>query len=82
MGGKPARSRSILGWHARQPPRPLVIYGAEDGALVAADATTGKTLWSFQTNHTWKASPMTYSFDGKQFVGVAAGSNIFAFGVQ
>jgi alcohol dehydrogenase (cytochrome c) len=60
----------------------LVIYGAEDGALVAADATTGKTLWSFQTNHTWKASPMTYSFDGKQFVGVAAGSNIFAFGVQ
>src|SRR5215467_6652336 len=54
----------------------LVIFGEEGGALMAADASTGKPLWSFQTNHTWKASPMTYSFDGKQYIGVAAGSNI------
>lgn len=60
----------------------LVIFGAEDGALVAADATSGKMLWSFQTNHSWKASPMAYSFDGKEYIGVAAGSNIFAFGIQ
>jgi alcohol dehydrogenase (cytochrome c) len=37
----------------------LVIFGEEGGALMAADAVTGKPLWSFQTNHTWKASPMT-----------------------
>jgi alcohol dehydrogenase (cytochrome c) len=48
---------------------------------MAADAKTGKPLWSFQTNQTWKASPMTYLFDGKQYVGVAAGSNIIAFGI-
>ena len=60
----------------------LIIFGSEDGSLVASDASTGKVLWSFQTNHTWKASPMTYSFDGKQYIGVAAGSNIFAFGIQ
>jgi alcohol dehydrogenase (cytochrome c) len=60
----------------------LVIFGEEGGALMAADAATGKPLWSFQTNHTWKASPMTYSFDGKQYIGVAAGSNILAFGIQ
>jgi alcohol dehydrogenase (cytochrome c) len=59
----------------------LVIFGEEGGALMAADAATGKPLWSFQTNHTWKASPMTYSFDGKQYIGVAAGSNILAFGI-
>ena len=60
----------------------LVIFGEEGGALMAADAVTGKPLWSFQTNQTWKASPMTYSFDGKQFVAVAAGSNIIAFAIQ
>jgi len=59
----------------------LVIFGEENGALMAADAKTGKPLWSFQTNQTWKASPMTYMFDGKQYVGVAAGSNVIAFGI-
>ncbi len=43
---------------------------------MAADAVTGKPLLSFQTNESWKASPMTYSFDGKQYIGVAAGANI------
>jgi alcohol dehydrogenase (cytochrome c) len=60
----------------------LVIFGEEGGALMAADAVTGKPLWSFPTNATWKASPMTYTFDGKQYIAVAAGSNIIAFGVQ
>jgi alcohol dehydrogenase (cytochrome c) len=60
----------------------LVIFGAEGGELMAADAVTGKPLWSFDTNQLWKASPMTYSFDGKQYIGVAAGANIMAFGIQ
>jgi alcohol dehydrogenase (cytochrome c) len=59
----------------------LVIFGEEGGALMAADAVTGKPLWSFNTNQLWKASPMTYLFDGKQYVAVAAGSNIIAFGI-
>jgi len=59
----------------------LVIFGEEGGALMAADAVTGKPLWMFRTNHSWKASPMTYVFDGKQYVAVAAGSNIIAFGI-
>ena len=33
-----------------------------------------KPLWSFQTSQLWKASPMTYMFDDKQYVAVAAGS--------
>jgi len=36
-------------------------------------------LWSFQTSQLWKASPMTYQFDGKQYVAIASGSNIIAF---
>jgi alcohol dehydrogenase (cytochrome c) len=58
-----------------------VIFGEDGGAFMAADAVTGKPLWKFQTNHTWKASPMTYMFDGQQYIAVAAGGNIIAFGV-
>ena len=57
----------------------LVFFGEDSGALMAADATTGKPLWQFQANQLWKASPMTYLFDGKQYIAVASGSSILAF---
>ena len=59
----------------------LVFFGDDSGAFAAADAVSGKPLWSFSTNQVWKASPMTWMFDRKQFVGVAAGPNIIAFGL-
>ena len=59
----------------------LVFFGENSGAFMAADAATGKPLWQFPTNQTWKASPMTYMFDHKQYIAVAAGSNILAFAV-
>ncbi|MEP6915654.1 MAG: PQQ-binding-like beta-propeller repeat protein [Acidobacteriota bacterium] len=60
----------------------LVIVGEEGGALMAVDAVSGKPLWSFQTNQTWRASPMTYGFDGKQYIAVAAGPSIIALALQ
>ena len=59
----------------------VVFFCEDSGALMAADASTGKRLWSFQTSQLWKASPMTYRFDDKQLIAVASGSNIFAFGL-
>ncbi len=59
----------------------ILIFGEDGGSLMAADAANGKPLWSFKTNQNWKASPMTYSFDNKQFVAVASGSAIIAFGL-
>jgi alcohol dehydrogenase (cytochrome c) len=59
----------------------IVIFGEDSGALMAADAATGKPLWSFQTSVLWKASPMTYVFDDKQYIAIAAGPNILAFGL-
>jgi len=59
----------------------VVIFGEDSGSLMAADAKSGKPLWSFQTNQLWKASPMTYMFDNKQYVAVASGPNIIAFGL-
>lgn len=59
----------------------LVFFGEEGGAFMAADASTGKELWSFHANARWHASPMAYVFDGRQYFAVAAGSNIVAFGL-
>jgi glucose dehydrogenase len=59
----------------------LVFYGDGSGAFVAADAKSGKLLWHFNTGQSWKASPMTYTADGRQFIAIAAGSTIVAFGL-
>ncbi len=57
----------------------LVFYGDDSGALAAVNARTGVPLWHFQTSESFRASPMTYAVDGKQYVAVAAGSNIVSF---
>jgi PQQ-dependent dehydrogenase (methanol/ethanol family) len=59
----------------------LVFYGDGSGAFVAADAKSGKLLWHFNTGQSWKASPMTYTVEGRQFIAIAAGSTIVAFGL-
>ena len=57
----------------------LVFFGENSGAFMAVDAGTGKALWQFPANYSWKASPMTYMFDNKQYVAIAVGPNIVAF---
>ena len=59
-----------------------MIVGEEGGALMAVDAASGTPLWSFQTNQVWRASPMTYMFDGRQYIAVASGNNILAFAIH
>jgi alcohol dehydrogenase (cytochrome c) len=59
----------------------VVMYGSDDDSFAAADAKTGKPLWRFQTGDAPHASPMTYVFDHKQYIAVALGSNIIAFGL-
>jgi alcohol dehydrogenase (cytochrome c) len=57
----------------------VVFFGENSGSFMAVDASDGRVLWQFQTNAVWKASPMTYTFDNKQYVVVAAGQSIIAF---
>ena len=60
----------------------LIFFGdSAGGAFVAADAKTGQLLWHFDTGLGWQAGPMTYSIDGKQFIGVMAGSTVMTFGL-
>jgi len=59
----------------------LVFFGDDGGALGAADAKTGKQLWSYPFTDSLHTSPMTYMFDNKQYVGMVVGSLVYAFGL-
>jgi alcohol dehydrogenase (cytochrome c) len=51
----------------------LLFTGDQRGRVIALDAKTGKTLWSFQTGSGINASPITYELDGKQYVAILSG---------
>jgi len=57
----------------------LVFFGDDAQSFEAVDAATGKPLWHFQTGQDISASPMTYAVNSKQYVAIAAGSDIFTF---
>ena len=57
----------------------LVFFGDDAGTFEAVDAATGKPLWHFNTGQDMSASPMTYAIEGKQYVAIAAGSDVFSF---
>lgn len=58
----------------------LVFYGETSGGFAAVDAKAGKTLWHFEAGGSaWKASPMTYTVEGRQYVAIASDANILAF---
>jgi len=59
----------------------VIFYGDPSGDFVAVDEREGKTLWHFPTNGIQKASPMTYTASGKQFIALAVGPNILCFGL-
>lgn len=59
----------------------LVFYGQPNGGFAAVDEKNGKPLWKFPTNAKMKASPMTFSVGGNQYIAVAAGPNILCFGL-
>ena len=57
----------------------LVFSGDQEGYFFALDASKGKPLWKFQTGSGVSAPAITYQFQGKQQIAVAAGSNVMVF---
>ncbi len=57
----------------------LVFFGDPEGSFEAVDAQSGTPLWYFNTGQRIHASPMSFAVDGRQYVAVAAGSDVFAF---
>jgi len=57
----------------------LLFFGDDAQSFEAVDAKTGKPLWHFNTGQTISASPMSYAVNSKQYVAIAAGSDVFSF---
>jgi alcohol dehydrogenase (cytochrome c) len=57
----------------------LVFFADDADFFEAADAKTGKSLWHFNTGQTLHASPMSYAVQGKQYVAIASGVDLFSF---
>ena len=56
----------------------LVFAGDAGGNIVAHDAVTGKPLWHSRIGNVTNA-PLTYRLDGRQYMLVATGDQLFAF---
>jgi alcohol dehydrogenase (cytochrome c) len=59
----------------------LLFFPDDSDGFMAVDAAHGRPLWRYQANYVWRASPMTYMFDGKQYIAIASGPNIISFGL-
>jgi alcohol dehydrogenase (cytochrome c) len=57
----------------------LVFFGDDTGSVEAVEARSGKPLWHFNTGQEISASPMSYAIAGKQYLVLAAGSDVFSF---
>lgn len=57
----------------------VVFFGETSGGIAAVAASDGRYLWHFEANQPIKGSPMSYTIDRRQYVAIAAGSNIVAF---
>ncbi len=60
----------------------VIFYGETGGGFAAVDAKDGRSLWHFDANQPWKASPMTYEVNGRQYVAIASGANILSFALS
>ena len=59
----------------------LVFTGDAEGNFIAFAAAAGETLWHFQMGGAVYAAPMAFAVDGKEYVAIAAGSAVYAFGL-
>jgi len=57
----------------------LIFFGNDAQSFEAVDAQNGKPLWHFNTGQSIAASPISYAINSKQYVAIAAGSNVFSF---
>jgi alcohol dehydrogenase (cytochrome c) len=60
----------------------ILFAGDPSGNFIAYDATTGKSLWHAPLGSLISNNPETFMMDGKQYVIVGSGENLFAFYLQ
>ena len=60
----------------------LLFSGNREEYFFALDARTGLMLWKSALGGAIANGPMTYAVNGKQYVAVAAGNSLYAFGLR
>lgn len=60
----------------------LLFAGDPSGNFIAYDAATGKSLWHAPLGSLISNNPETFMMDGKQYIIVGSGENLFAFYLQ
>jgi len=60
----------------------VLFVGGREGYFQALDARTGNLLWKANLGGEIIAAPITFQVDGKQYVTVASGNSLFAFGLR
>ena len=60
----------------------LVFAGGREGHFFALDAKTGSLLWKSTVGGQVASGPMTYAVNGKQYVAVSAGNNLFVYALR
>ena len=51
----------------------LIFTGTLDGRVIALDEANGETVWQFQTGSGINATPITYTYNGRQYLSIASG---------
>src|ERR1700686_710735 len=59
----------------------LVFSGDAEGNFIAFDAASGKPVWHFQMGGAVYAPPRAFAAAGEEYVAIAAGSAVYAFGL-
>ncbi len=55
----------------------LLFTGNQDGSVTAHHSETLAELWRFNTGIAFKAPPMSYSVNGKQYIAIVAGAQLY-----
>ncbi|HYL36736.1 MAG TPA: PQQ-dependent dehydrogenase, methanol/ethanol family [Bryobacteraceae bacterium] len=60
----------------------VLFTGGREGYFQALDARNGRLLWKANLGGQMAAGPISYQVDGKQYVVIASGHCLFAFGLR
>jgi alcohol dehydrogenase (cytochrome c) len=59
----------------------LIFSGTSEGQVYALQASTGKPLWRFQAGGAARSNPISYTYEGKQFIAMTMGNALYVFGL-
>jgi alcohol dehydrogenase (cytochrome c) len=60
----------------------LLFAGGREGHFFALDAKTGNLLWKSTVGGQVASGPMTYAVNGRQYIAVSAGNNLFVYALR